>query len=83
MPEEFCTFKLRTLTFGDMGHDVKLAQRLLQALGYLDKNGKRCRITGILNSQTLYLITKFQKHNNLVVTRKVDRDTWLTLMGVN
>ena len=44
----------RIIRFGDMGFDVKMIQRLLFCSGIKDKNtGHGCRITGILDNQTI------------------------------
>lgn len=73
--------KLRIIEFGDMGFDVKTVQRLLHATGIHDDNThKRCHVTGILDSQTVRILKKFQKRAGITVQSKVDADTFNALM---
>lgn len=71
----------RIIRFGDMGFDVKMIQRLLFCSGIKDKNtGKGCRITGILDNQTIRILNKFQKRKGLPIKPYVNQDTFQALM---
>lgn len=71
----------RIIRFGDMGFDVKMIQRLLFCSGIKDKNtGHGCRITGILDNQTIRILNKFQKRKGLPIKPYVNQDTFRALM---
>ena len=76
------TLKLRTLGFGDMGKDVKLIQRILRSRGIKDEFGKRCKVTGVLTHQTMYIINKVQTMKHLKKRKYVDMETWLAILEV-
>lgn len=76
------TLAFRELEFGDMGKDVKLIQRILRARGIHDDKGKRCKVTGVLTYQTLFLINKVLESKHMRKKRVVDKETWLAILEV-
>ena len=62
--------------YGTPSGQVKTVQRLLNWLGYKDKNGKELAVDGICGNNTEYAINVYKKKHNLTVNGIVDDKMW-------
>lgn len=59
--EEECEVKLKRLTKGSKGNQVKTVQRILRELGYKGKDGKELTVDGDFGENTEHALIVFQK----------------------
>ena len=79
--EEVVYIQLDILKQGDKGEQVKTLQRLLMALGYEMKNGKKTyKDDGSFGPATKAAVINFQKAEKITATGIVDEATWEHLL---
>lgn len=62
------------------GEAVKSLQRLLNAMGHLDSDGKALETDGVFGAKTEYAVKAFQKAENIDKDGMVGPDTWNHLL---
>ena len=60
-----CTVELKTFLIGACDNQVRAIQRILNALGYTDPDGRALEVDGELGEKTAYAITQFQKKQGM------------------
>ena len=60
-----CTVEIKTFLVGARDNQVRAIQRLLNAIGYTDQDGKALEVDGDLGEKTAYAITCFQKDQGM------------------
>ena len=79
--EEYVMIRLDILKQGTKGEQVKTLQRLLMALGYEMKNGKKTyKDDGSFGPATKSAVINFQKAEGIAATGVVDEATWNRLL---
>ena len=78
--EKIITVELPQIRKGSKREEVKTLQRLLNVLGYRDKNGKELVVDGDFGTNTDYAVRNFQDAEGLVVDGIVGKDTWRKLL---
>ena len=83
--EEECEVKLKRLTKGSKGNQVKTVQRILKALGYKGKDGNKLSVDGDCGENTMYAVASFQKAVGVKVTtgygKAISAKTWKALLN--
>jgi peptidoglycan hydrolase-like protein with peptidoglycan-binding domain len=74
------TIVMPTIKNNSKGQAVKVAQILLNTLGYKGSNGKVLSTDGICGANTVYAIKAYQKANGLEADGIVGKMTWLSLL---
>lgn len=78
---ETVTVTLNTIRQGDKGAQVKTLQRLLNAMGYVGKNGRALAVDGIAGQNSTHAVQAFQKAKKLAPDGVVGVKTWRALLG--
>lgn len=78
-----CSIALKKFMPGAKDPQIKTIQRLLNDLGYKDKNGKKLVIDGELGEKTVYALSKFQAEKKLDIATpgSVAAKTWRALLN--
>lgn len=78
-----CSIALKKFMPGAKDPQIKTIQRLLNDLGYKDKNGKKLAIDGELGEKTVYALSKFQAEKKLDIATpgSVAAKTWSALLN--
>lgn len=85
--EEECEVKLKRLTKGSKGNQVKTVQRILKDLGYKGKDGNKLSVDGDCGENTMYAVASFQKAVGVQVTtgygKAISTKTWKALLNAD
>lgn len=85
-PEQKVTTKLKFYYLAKTGYtnsiaQVKTVQRILNYLGFRDKDGKSLKVDGTFGDGTDYAVRAYQKKFDLTVDGIVGEKTWKKLIG--
>ena len=86
MPDTYPTNEFYKVTVcflekGYKGSQVKAVQSILNGLGYTDSDKNKLDVDGKFGPKTEFAVKVFQKQNRIQINGKVDKDTWLRLLG--